>query len=94
MAIFIEKLARNSGEQVTVSFEAVGSAEETALAIAKSGTFEESLTEMGDVINVAGKKFLVEGDLTVTEIEQDEYAYYKNIDDKDRISQWFGGAIN
>lgn len=94
MSIYVEKLARKSGEQVSVSFEVKGSAEETASAIAKSGTFEEPLAEMGDVINVEGKKFLVEGDSTVTEIEQDEYAYYKNIIDKDRLEQWFCGSIN
>jgi len=94
MTIFIEKLARNFGEKVTVSFDEKSTAEETALAIVRSGTFDESLAEMGDVINVGNEKFLVEGDLTVTAIEQDEYAYYKNIDQKDRLAQWFGGSLN
>jgi hypothetical protein len=94
MNILIEKLARTSGEQKSVLCDEKDTAELTALFIAKSGTFEESLTEMGDVINVGSRKFLVEADQSVTEIEQDEYAYYKNIPTENRINQWFSGSIN
>ena len=80
--------------QVLVSCEAKKSAELTALALVQSGTFENAVANMGDVIHIEDKKFLVEADQTVTEIEQDEYAYYKNIDAKDRIADWFGGSLN
>ena len=79
---------------VSVSCEAKQTCELTALALAQSGTFEKSAVSMGDVIHIEDKKFLVESDQTVTEIEQDEYAYYKNIDAEDRVSQWFSGSLN
>jgi len=78
----------------SVSCESKKTAELTALALVQSGTFEKNFMDMGDVLHLDNKIFLVEADQTVTEIEQNEYAYYKNIDDKDRIAQWFGGSIN
>ena len=94
MNIVIEKLARTNGEKVELSCDLVKSELLTATTIAKSGTFEKPAADMGDVIHVNDKMFLVEADLTVTEIEQDEYAYYKRIDTKDRVAQWFEGSLN
>ncbi len=94
MNIFVEKLARTNGEQTSLSFDNVTSEIETASVIAKSSDFSNALAEMGDVVHVNGKTFLVEADQTVTEMEQDEYAYYKNIDLNYRISQWFSGSLN
>lgn len=94
MNIFIEKLSSTDGNKIEVGFDKVSSALNTASSIAKSGSFEEELVVMGDVIHVKDKLFLVEADQTVTEIDQDEYAYYKRIETKNRISQWFEGSIN
>ena len=85
---------QDTQKQTSVSCEAKRTAELTALALVQSGSFNDSVAEMGDVITVDDTKFLVEADRTVTEIEQDEYAYYKNIDAKDRLADWFGGSIN
>jgi len=94
----VEYLSRikeaDTQKQVSILVDAKNTAELTALAFVQSGTFEKATADMGDVLHIANKIFLVEADQTVTEIEQDEYAYYKNIDSKDRIAQWFGGAIN
>jgi len=94
MNIFIEKLARTNGEQTSVAFDNVTSAVETATVVAKSDDFTSALAEMGDVVHVNGRTFLVEADQSVTEMEQDEYAYYKNIDVNDRLGQWFSGSLN
>ena len=94
MNIFVEKLARTNGEQKSVSCDEKRTAELTALAIVQNCSFESNEIEMGDVINVQGNLFLVEPDQTVTEIEQDEYAYYKGIDVSERVSSWFEGAFN
>lgn len=94
MSVFIEKLAKTNGEQTFLSFDNITSEIDTATIIATSDDFTSPLAEMGDVIHVNSKLFLVEADQTVTEIEQDEYTYYKNIDKKDRIKQWFSGSLN
>jgi len=94
MNIFVEKLARTNGEQKSLSFDNVTSEIKTASLIAKTDDFSSALAEMGDVIHVNGKLFLVEADQSVTPIEQDEYAYYKDIDAKDRLAQWFAGSLN
>ncbi len=94
MNITIEKLARTNGERVPLSCDFNRTELEIATSIVKSGSFDNSIVDTGDVIHINNKIFLVEADLSVTEIEQDEYAYYKGIDVKERMSQWFEGAFN
>lgn len=43
----------------------------------------------GDVININDRYFLYE-DEGVTEIESDEFGYYKNIPLAERFERWFG----
>ena len=90
--VYIEKLAKTKGELVQLSFDLIKSEIEIAKMIACSDDFSKAFVEKGDVILVNNKFFLVEEDLSVTEMEQDEYAYYKNIDVEERISRWFAEA--
>ena len=92
--VCVENLSKIASTQMSVSCVDKGDAELTALALVQSGTFEKEVAEMGDVIHLDNKIFLVEAGQTVTKIEQDEYAYFKNIEAKDRVSQWFEGSLN
>jgi len=94
MNITIEKLARTNGEQKTVTCDQKASAELTAMSFVRNQNFDSNEVEMGDVLKIDEAIFLVEGDNTVTEIEQDEYAYYKGIDVSERLARWFSGSYN
>ena len=93
VVVYIENLSKLSPTRTSISCVDHGDAEQTALAVVQSRPTHNLVVEMGDVITVNERRFLVEADNTLTEMESDEYKYYKSIDPKERIFRWFSWAI-